>query len=212
MARQLTPHRAAITAPIPTDWVAGRNLTVADYIVEQIQSGVDPITAGQVAGVAPPEFLSWMRQGALVAARLDAGSDWTTDFTPDDQDCLLFAQRVNRAHATHIARLAVTAEQLARGGVEKRVVRTKSVAGNTVEVVEAIERTLPDPKMVQWMLEKLEPSVYGQKATLNVTVVDLTDTDSAQDVQRERMLEVARSLGNHKFIDTTATERSTDDD
>lgn len=204
--RSLTPHRPTITAPVPTDWVAGRNVTVADYIVEQIQAGVDPITAAQVAGVAPPEFLAWMRQGALVAARLDAGADWTTDFTPDDQDCLLFAQGVNRAHATHIARLAVTAETLARGGTERKVTRTKVVAGQVVEVVEAIERALPDPRMVQWMLEKLEPKVYGSKATLNVNVVDLTDTDSAEDVQLARMLEVARSLDNQAFIEATATD------
>jgi hypothetical protein len=205
--RTLAPTRPTITGLMPSDDVAGRtDVTIADFIVEQVNAGVDPVTAAQSAGVSPPEFLSWMREGALTLAKLNAGAIWETDFTPDEQDALWLAVIVNRAHAQHIARLTVVAEQMARGGIETVTTRTRSVAGQPTEEWRTVERTLPDPTMLRWKLEKLEPAIYGPKATLNVTVVDLTDTDVAADVQVERMLEVARALNNQTFIDTTATD------
>lgn len=212
MTRPLTTSRPTVTSILPTDWVAGRTITVDRYIVEQVRSGVDPITAAQTAGVSPPEFLAWMREGALVAAKLGAGGVWETDFTPAQQDAFLLSVEVNRAHATHIATLSVVAEQVARGGVTTTVTRTKSVNGQVVEEHVTTETTLPDPSMLKWKLEKLEPSIYGQKATLNVTVVDLTDTDTAADVQRDRMLDVARSLDNVAWIEATARDNDELDD
>lgn len=205
MARPLTAARPTITSLLPHDWVAGRtDVTVERYIVEQVRAGVDPITAAQTAGVSPPEFLAWMREGALVSAKLGAGGVWETDFTPEQQDAFVLAVEVNRAHATHIATLSVVAEQVARGGVTVTEKRTRTVNGQVAEEVVTTKTTLPDADMLRWKLEKLEPSIYGSKATLNVTVVDLTDTSTAADVQKDRMLEVASSLG---VIDTTAIER-----
>lgn len=186
-------------------------MTVGDFIVEQMKAGVDAINAAGVAGVTPAEFMSWMREGTLVFSKLNAGADWDRAFTPEQQDCAVFAEEVIRARSTHISRLSIIAEQGARGGVEKRTVRTKSLRGPTgLQVVEehvTIEKTLPDLDMVRWKLEKLEPGVYGSKATLNVTVTDLTDTDAVADVVEQRMREVAASLRARRAAAIEATSR-----
>ncbi len=191
---------------MPSAQVPGRDVTVADFIVEQIRAGVDPINAAGVCGVTPAEFQAWMREGTLVFSRLNAGSDWSKDFTPEQQDCALFADAVVRGRAAHIASLAVIAEQVARGGIEQRTTRRKVVGGQIVEEHTVTTKSLPDPRMLQWKLEKLEPSVYGGKATLNVTVSDMTDTDAVADVVGQRMREVAAKLA--AAIETTGVEVS----
>jgi hypothetical protein len=198
------PPRPTLAALMPSAQVPGRDVTVADFIVEQITAGVDPINAAGVCGVTPAEFQAWVREGTLVFSRLNAGSDWRRDFTAEQQDCALFAEAVVRARARHIASLAVIAEQVARGGVEQKTTRRKIVGGQTVEEHTITTRTLPDPRMLQWKLEKLEPAVYGSQATLNVTVSDLTDTDVVADVVGQRMRDVAAKLA--AAIETTGTE------
>lgn len=196
-------RRPAPTRPTISGQAPGRQDTIGEFIVEQIQAGVDPITAAGTCGILPAEFQAWMREGATAFARLNAGGDWRKDFTPDQQDAALFAEQVVRARSSHIARLSLIAEQGARGGAIRRVTRTKSVGGNQVEVTETVETALPDLDMVRWKLEKLEPAVYGSKATLNVNVTDLTDTDAVADTVGARMREIAARLGT---IDTTAVE------
>lgn len=198
LRRRTQPVRPTIGGQAP-----GRSDTVGEFIVEQIQAGVDPITAAGTCGILPAEFQAWMREGATTYARLGAGADWRKDFTPDQQDAALFAEAVVRARSNHIARLSLIAEQGARGGAVKRTTRTRSVGGQPVEVVETVETALPDLDMVRWKLEKLEPAVYGSKATLNVNVTDLTDTESVADTVGARMREIAKRLGT---IETTATE------
>lgn len=192
------PLRPTIAALVPNDQAPGRNVTVGVFIVEQIKAGVDPINAAGVVGVTPAEFMSWMREGTQVFSRLNAGAEWTQDFTPDQQDCAVFASEAIRARSGHIARLSVLAEQAARGGLTKTTTRRKSLVtptGSTVVEEWAItETTLPDMEMVRWKLEKLEPGVYGAKATLNVNVTDMTDTDAVTDVVEARMREIAASL------------------
>lgn len=207
MATKARPTRPTITSLMPDDQAPGRTVTVGEFIVEQIKAGVDPINAAGVCGVTPAEFQAWMREGSLVFARLNTGADWTKDFTPDQQDCAVFADSAIRARSTHISRLSVIAESAARGGLTKRTTRTLTRAGAVVEVHETVETTLPDVDMVRWKLEKLEPQVYGSKATLNVTVADLTDTDSVQDVVAARMREVAQQLMASRAIEATSTEQ-----
>jgi hypothetical protein len=181
-------------------------MSIGDYIVDQIKAGVHPITAAATAGVPSAEYLTWLREGQLVIARLNGGAEWESEFTPAEQDMALFAERAVKAHAEQVARLTIVSEQIARGGIETKSTRTKKdQKGTVLEVVETLERTLPDSGMVQWRLEHLEPSVYGRKATLNVTVQDVTDTTVVRDTVTEKMLLIVERL-MPKAIETTATE------
>lgn len=201
------PTRPQLTAILPSDQTPGRSVTVGDFVIEQIKAGVDPANAAGTVGVTPGEFMAWMREGTLGLGKLNSGVDWRL-FTRDQQDFTLFADKVIRARSAHIARLSITSEQVARGGVERRSSRTKTVNGQVVEIIETVERTLPDGDMLRWKLEKLEPAVYGPKATLNVTVADLTDTSDVADVVERRMREIAASLrARHAdAIETNASE------
>ena len=188
------PTRPTITGLVPVDQAPGRRITISDYVVEQIKAGIDPVNAAGVVGVTPAEFQSWMREGALVFAKLNGGASWLTEFTPEQQDCAVFADAVIRAHSAHIAVLTVVAEQGARGGLTKKTVRTKTVGGNVVEINETVETSLPDLEMVKWKLERLEPTVYGNKATLTLNVTDLTDTETVANVVEQRMRDIAASF------------------
>jgi len=200
------PLRPTISTLLPSDLTAGKPTTIGDYIVSQIDAGVHPVTAAAAAGVVASEYLTWMREGQLVVARLNSGAGWETDFTPDQQDMAIFAERTVRAHGSQVARLTVVSEQIARGGVEVKSTRIKKdSAGALVETVETVERTLPDSGMVQWRLEHLEPSVYGKKATLAITVHDQTDSSAVADLVAERMAQIV-SRFSQPAIETTATE------
>lgn len=194
MAVKSRPTAPRLAAIMPEDQAGGANKTVADFVVEQIRAGVDPATAAGTVGVTPGEFTAWMREGILVRSRLDSGSVWETDFTTEQQDCCVFSDAVVRAVSTHLSRLQIISEQIARGGVERRITRTKTVNGAVTEVHETLEKSLPDGDMIKWKLEKLAPAVYGPKATLNVNVADMTDTDAVADVVARRMGEIAAGL------------------
>lgn len=173
--------------------------SIGDLIIEQVQKGVDPVNASGAVGVTAPELMAWMREGQLVRDRLAAGADWRKEFTPEQQDAALFAEALVKAHASHIAALSIVAEMGARGGLIKRrtVTRqTTNAAGvqQSPDVTETVETTLPDMDMVRWKLERLAPEVYGAKATLNVNVQDMTDTDATADTVEQHMREVAEQL------------------
>lgn len=203
------PVRPTLTSILPNDQAPGRDITVGDYIIEQVRNGVDPINAAATAGITPQELGQWSREGQLTSSRLTAGANWRTDFTPFQQDAYDFAARLLRATATTVARLSLLSEQIARGGATKTSRRTKTTGGRITEVNELVETLLPDADMIRWRLEKLAPGVYGSKATLNVTVVDLTDTDDQADALMARMLAVAEGLAEQRAIDTTATDAPT---
>ena len=202
--RKPPPTRPTVTGLVPADQTPGRTITIGDFIIEQIRAGVDPINASGTVGVTPSEFQAWMREGSLAIARLNSGADWDKDFVPLQQDCALFADGVIRARSRHIATLSIAADLLARGGSVRTSTRTKSQGGQVVETNEVREVLLPDPDMLKWKLEKLEPGVYGSKATLNVTVTDLTDTETQADNVQSKMREIAAALFG--AIETTATE------
>lgn len=189
------PTRPSLTGIVPSDQTPGRSVTVADFIIEQLKAGVDPANAAGTAGVTTAEMQGWIREGVLGFVRLNAGEAWLTTFTPYQQDCALFADRALRARSTHISFLSIVAEQAARGTLKpKTTVRTRTVNGQVVERVETVETSMPDPDMLRWKLERLEPQVYGQRATLNLTVTDLTDTTAFADSIEKRMQEIARAL------------------
>lgn len=214
MATKQRPRPAAPTlrltpsaqAPGGRQGPGGLDQTVGQLIIDQVKAGVDLVNAAGVAGVTAAELTGWIREGTMVRHRLGAGADWTKDFTNDQQDQAIFADEIVRAHSAHIATLSVISEQLARGGLTKTTTRRKTVAGSPVELHETVETMLPDADMVKWKLEKLEPQVYGAKATLNVTVTDMTDSDTVGDTWEKRMREVAATLTAELAIETTATE------
>lgn len=193
-------HPRAPTAPtihtlLPSDNSAAPDKTIGDFIIEQIKAGVDPAYAAGSAGVTITEFSAWMREGQLVAARLQAGADWRTDFTPEQQDLAVWARDAIRAVSSHVARLAIITEQLARGGLTKTMTRRKTdAAGRLLENHETVETLLPDADMLKWKLEHLAPTVYGRAATLNVNVTDTSDSEDEGELMARRMLEVGRAL------------------
>lgn len=189
----------------PNDQAADGRRTIGQLIIEQVEAGVDLINAAGVAGITSNELAAWIREGTLVRARLNAGAMWAKEFTPVEQDQAIFAEAVVRARSTHIATLSILAEQLARGGLTKTSVRRRTQNGQVVEQVETVETLLPDADMVKWKLEKLEPQVYGSKATLNVNVQDLTDSDTVGETWDKRMREIAEALGA-PAIEATGSE------
>lgn len=200
------PVRVMLSGILPTDQTAGRSdVTVGDYIIEQISAGVHPITAAGAAGVSPPEYMAWIREGQLALTRLNAGASWEQDFTPDQQEYALFAQRAVLSHSQQVAKLTVLSEQVARGGITTKTTRRKLVGGAVVEEVTTEAKTLPDPDMLKWRLEHLEPSVYGKRATLAITVADMTDTDVVRDLVADRMAAIIERF-NPAAIEATATE------
>lgn len=194
--RPAPPLRITVTTLVPGDAAPGRaDYSIGEFIVDQVRAGVDVVNACGAVGVMPAELQSWMREGTMVRARLNAGARWDGDFTTEQQDLCLFADLVVRASSAHISRLAMISEEMARGILPAKV-RTvrKTLAGNVVEETVTTEKMLPDGDMLRWKLERLAPTVYGQKATLNVTVTDLTDTDAVGEVVAARMLMVAKAL------------------
>jgi hypothetical protein len=188
-------HPAPLRALKPTDPAPGRRDTVGDFIVEQIDAGVDPNYAAGTAGITAQEFQAWMRTGTQVFAGLNAGQDWSRDFTPDQQDCAVFADRALRSVSSHIARLAIVAEQLARGGLTTTETRERRTStGQVVERTVVTKTALPDPNMLTWKLERLAPTVYGRNPTINLTVADLTDTDEEGEALRTHLLDLAKNL------------------
>lgn len=214
--RPQRPPKRAITTLLPVDQAAGKpGTTIGDYIVSQIDKGVPPIIAAATAGIDQATYMTWLREGQLVIARLNGGSVWETDFTPEQQDMAVFAERAVRAHALRVARLTVKADEIACGGLEKRSTRTKKLKGaddaeSLLEVVETVETALPDAAMVQWLLEHGEPSIFGRKATVNINVADMTDTAAVKEVIIERFDQIvatfkARAI-EAQAIEVTATD------
>lgn len=207
------PIRPAINSLIPSDQAPGNrtDYTVGDLIVDQMRQGVDPMNAAGVAGVTSTEFQAWVREGTMVLARLNAGAAWDKEFTTEQQECAWFADRVVRARATHISTLSALAESAARGTLKpRRTLRTKRQRDDNgalivVEENETVEDAQPDLTMLAWKLERLEPGVYGNRGTLNITVVDLTDTEDVVDAVEARMRAIAERLGSVP-IETTAKE------
>lgn len=209
MATKTKPRPAPTLRLTPSDPAPGGvERTIGSLIVEQVRGGVDLINAAGVAGITAAELTAWIREGTMVQQRLRAGDDWYKAFTPAQQDQAIFADEVIRARSGHISTLSVIAEQLARGGMTKTTRRRKTVLGQVVEEHETVETMLPDGDMVKWKLEKLEPQVYGSKATLNVNVTDLTDSDAVGDTWEKRMMEIAAQLGGDTThaIETTGRD------
>lgn len=202
------PTRPRLDTIVPSDQAPGTTLTVAQFIAQQIGAGAHLDHAAGAAGVLSAEVRAWMREGALALSRLNAGQDWRKDFTPHEQDCALFADTVNRAISAHASRLAVILEQAARGGTERRTTRRKTQAGQLVEEVVTVETILPDTTVAMWKLERMQGHIFGPRATVDLNVADLTDTDAVASVILQRMQEVAARLG---VIDVESVESDTSD-
>lgn len=203
--RRPRPATTHINALMPDTEVAGRNITIGDFILEQINAGVDTYTAATAAGVTHAEFGAWIRQGTQIKERLLNGAIWETDFTAEEQDVAIFAGAAIRAASAHVSRLAVLAEQLARGGIEQTTTRTEvDNAGQVVKRVTTSSRTLPDAEMLRWKLQVHQPDVYGPKATIRVLVTDTTDTPERASIVEDRL----RAIIERRMaaIETTATE------
>jgi hypothetical protein len=194
MARP-APTRFTVNTPLPNPDDHTRQLSVGDYIIDQLTAGVDPINAALAAGITPTEYAAWIREGSLVQQRLDAGADWHLDFTPLQQDIATFAGNARRAHGQHVAKLIVVAEQVARGGLVKRETRRKRQRDDqgqlqTVEEWVTESTAFPDGDMLRWKIAALAPDVYGRKTSIDVTMHDDTDTEAVASLVEERIAAV----------------------
>lgn len=193
------PQRPRLSATMP-----GTTQSISEYIVAQSAAGVHPEHAAGAAGVNPGEFRRWMREGGSVLARVESGADWVREFTPDQQDAAIFAFEMGKAVSTWASRSAVILEQLARGGLTKTTTKRKTRAGEVTEEVTEVETLLPDLKALTWKLERLLPSVYGNRRQVEVSISDLTDEPDVADVLELHMLAVVERLGG-TIIDVQET-------
>lgn len=191
------PIRPTITTLAPGDIAPGQTINLGDWIIEQIRRGVHPVHAAAAAGVTHTELLSWTRQGALAINNLAAGADWTKDFTPEQQDLALFADKINRALGLAITQTTLTVAAHVRGGRKLRTTTEKVDGSNrVVERTERTEEQAPNLDAAKWYLERIAPDVFGTRSSLQVNVQDLTDTEAVRSTVEARMLEVAERLSS----------------
>lgn len=205
--RPNAPTKLTITSPLPG---ADTDKTIGGFIVDQLVAGVDPTNAALAAGVSSTEYRQWMRDGVEGLQRLDNGAVWEKDFTPEQQDIVVWAVEARRAHGRHIASLAARAQQLASGAPLERIIEVRDASNKLVETRTTTETQTPDGPMIRFLLERLAPETYGRDVHLDVTVHDVTDTGTVRTRTEERMNEI---LARYNIIaDETEDEDGTEDE
>lgn len=202
------PLRPSINHLAPGDIAPGVRISIGDWITDQVRRGVHPVHAAAACGITTSELLSWTREGAVAVNRLAAGADWRKDFTPAEQDLAVFSDKMNRALGLAITQTTLQVSQHVRGGRTLKTVTEKRDPSNGNVVIERIERTeeqAPNLDAAKWYLERVAPNVFGAKATLQVNVADLTDTEAVKSTVESRMIEVAERLAG-KSIEVDARE------
>lgn len=188
--RLAPPLRPTITALAPADVAPGNvSLTIAEWIVEQVVRGAYPPHAAAACGITGPELTAWTREGVIVLNRLANGADWNADFTPEQQDLAVFADNLNRALGRQLTRTTLAVSSAIAGGSRVETIRETidPATGDVTERKRTVEKLAPSLDAAKWMLEKMAPEVFGQKATLNVNVVDVSDTDDQRSILEARM-------------------------
>jgi hypothetical protein len=169
--------------------------TVAESIITQIRAGSDAYAAAGTEGIPPPLLRTMLNDGHTQWMRAVASTaDWATDFTPAQQDLALFYWEVQRAIATSQSRSSLLLERHIEGGLTKTTTRRKIVAGSVIEEFVTVETLLPSLEALKFKLERLYADVYGPKATLRLSSVDLSDTEEVGRALEEAMEVVARRL------------------
>lgn len=208
--RHPAPDRPGLNTILHTR--TGSPITISAFIVEQIEAGAVPEHAAMAAGLSSAEFRAILREGVSALARYESGADWLTDFTPDEQDAVVFAQAIQCATGQWAVRTATILERMARGGTIRETTRIKrDGAGNEVERTVTREADKPDADLIRWRLERMFPALFGTRTQVDVSVVDLTDGEDVREVLIARLTEMAEKYANAPAlpaapIDVNATD------
>lgn len=205
--RKPPPIRATLNTLAPDSILPAGDrgtITIGRWVIDQVRRGVHPFHAAAATGILASELQAWTREGALVVNRMEAGASWEHDFTPEQQDQALFAVELNQALGLSLTRTTLAVESHIAGGQPVvKTIEVRDASGNVTEKRTTTTHRAPSLDAAMWKLERLAADVFGSKATVNLTVNDLTDTDGVKSTLEARMEEVAARLG---AIDTTASD------
>lgn len=172
---------------------ANADQTVGERIVQLLAIGMPLDHAGAAVGLSPQEIRHWMRAGINVLTQDAAGRAWES-FTQDERALAHFAYAGLTAEGDWIARKHAQLEAATRtGGTTKTTTEVVNAQGQIERTVS--ERTLPgDPRIIMWQLERRFPNVYGQRATVDVLGVDVSNEPDTRERLRNRLVEIAQRL------------------
>ena len=157
-------HPLQVTDPLTGE---ARQTTVAERIVDLIETGAYAERAARSCGVATSTFYAWLDQGGKVRQRL--GIDPQAKMTVADRRHLEFLEAVEAAEFRYEMTALQALEAIALGRITTETVTEKYTAvtkdDGTVEQVLA-ERTvrtqqqLPSAAAIQWKLTRRFPERY----------------------------------------------------
>lgn len=179
----------------------GAEITIGDAICRYLQQGNYLETACALVTVDKSTVLAWLRDGARLHERILAGHPRRT-FSKYQRLAHGFSLQVRKAMAEAEARDIQNLARLALGGIPQQVITEKLIArtdaaGNFLrdadtgeilyDVAERTTRssaTLPDPRVLQWRLERRFPDRWGRwdRVDIDVTAGGLDDEITADPV------------------------------
>lgn len=170
----------------------GKDVTVADAIVEAIRAGSFIESAAAANGVNKATLHDWLRTGSRVQQRLLNDGARRGDFTRKELLCAEFSDAVGRAFAEATTIEVATAAQLARGGITETetITRTETLPQGPPKVTTTTKQKVlaPDGAMIRWRLSKREPDTWGRER-LELTGPDGGPVELSLVEKRQRLLE-----------------------
>lgn len=152
----------------------GRDVTVADRIVQLLRTGAYFEQACAVAGVHKETAYGWLRIAGRL--RIVHRGDLPAELGDHDRRCVEFSDAVLEAEATWEVVALGQLERLGRGGIDEEVTTEEhDDAGKLTKKVTRKSVTLPDARVLMWRLERRFPSRYGRR-----------DDDAPSGADRER--------------------------
>lgn len=168
-AREPTQGRPSkINKPATT--TNGQLTTTADAIVDRLRAGAYFEHACASVGVHKDTAYGWLKTAAQTRTAILEGTTTRTKLTAHQQRCLSFSDAVDEAQAAWVVRQEAELERIARGGHTIQVITEKvDGRGKVIERTTRTEVTAPDPRVIQWRLERKHPDLYGRR-TVNVNL------------------------------------------
>lgn len=142
----------------------------AAAIVERLRMGCYIEEAAAVAGVHRYTVHTWMKQGAKARNAIDAGETTWSKLGAQDRRCLEFLVSVDQARDEWFGRANETLHDLGVGGRQVTTVTTKVLANGDVEETTKVEHLAPNPQVLQWRMEHMDPARYGKRAPLEINL------------------------------------------
>jgi hypothetical protein len=146
-------------------------VTYMDRIVEAISLGGFLHDAAARVGVTVETLRDWRRQGNKALADVLAGRKRRSHFTKRERQYAELAQRMETAEAEARLRLLGIGQQLAQGGAElvetiEKVVEPDRGPRRVVERTTRTSHSLPDARMVTWLLSHRWPADFAGRVEL----------------------------------------------